>query len=455
MDYLTQNNFEMDMKHSLTQNSMSSPTQKDFNFMFQWLYRRIDPSYKFYRSIDQEVPPILKQLRYPFEKSITKSQISAVGGANWSTFVGVLHWMMQLAKMMDQFNYGTYDEASAEAGFDVQGERILFDFLTASYHDWLAMEDEEEDKADEILKPHVEHMARRFDESNSKYLEQVRMLEAEQKALQEQIADLSKFDEKIHQLDSQSKDYEDDRKKFETYNAKLQRNIEKYQGRAKPLDEEMERIEGELRTFEQQRIELQAMLDRQGIAMDDIDRMNAERERMQSGLDSTAQRLEDSKKKVADREMDAGNKLDSAERAVQDYNAIGYELSIIPKTATNAKGEDYELALRINAGPDFRSSRSKRSESPEQERLLADSSNGYRPQNLLNLDVKGRVKAGIVNLRKEVSERKNAAAEQDMNNRDLLDKIREAIEDKQQEVEGLGHKVRAAEEECEKTREVC
>ena len=41
-----------------------------------------------------------------------------------------------------------------------------------------------------------------------------------------------------------------------------------------------------------------------------------------------------------------------------------------------------------------------------------------------------------------------------MNNHDLLDKIKEAIDDKQAEVEGLGHRVRAAEEEFEKTREV-
>ena len=44
--------------------------------------------------------------------------------------------------------------------------------------------------------------------------------------------------------------------------------------------------------------------------------------------------------------------------------------------------------------------------------------------------------------------------EQDLKHHDLLDEIREAIDDKQAEVEGLGHKVRAAEEEFDKTREV-
>jgi kinetochore protein NDC80 len=71
LDYLAANNFEMEMKYSLKQDIVKSPTQKDFNMMFQWLYHRIDPSYRFQKNIDQEVPPILTQLRYPYHKSIT------------------------------------------------------------------------------------------------------------------------------------------------------------------------------------------------------------------------------------------------------------------------------------------------------------------------------------------------------------------------------------------------
>jgi kinetochore protein NDC80 len=47
LDYLAQHNFKMEMKHTLSQNIIKSPTQKDVNYMFQWLYHRIDPSYRF------------------------------------------------------------------------------------------------------------------------------------------------------------------------------------------------------------------------------------------------------------------------------------------------------------------------------------------------------------------------------------------------------------------------
>ncbi|KAG4217283.1 hypothetical protein PC116_g34236, partial [Phytophthora cactorum] len=170
----------MEMKHTLSHNIIKSPTQKDFNYMFQWLYHRIDPSYRFQKNIDQEVPPILKQLRYPYEKSITKSQISAVGGQNWSTFLGLLHWMMQLAHMLEGYSSNRYDEACIESGVDVISDHIVFDFLSSAYRDWLAMdEDAGDDDAEKVLAPHVEDMAAAFERSNSKYLSELEMLEAE------------------------------------------------------------------------------------------------------------------------------------------------------------------------------------------------------------------------------------------------------------------------------------
>ena len=116
---------------------MVSPTQKDFEAIFQWLYRRIDPAYRFMKNIDVEGPFVLKQLHYPYANSFSKSQWGAVGGQNWSTFLGMLHWIMQLAQMMDRYDTGEYDDACAEAGVDVSGDRIIFRFLSGAYRAWL------------------------------------------------------------------------------------------------------------------------------------------------------------------------------------------------------------------------------------------------------------------------------------------------------------------------------
>jgi len=455
MDYMSQNAFEQEMKHALTNKTMSSPTQKDFNFMFQWLYNRIDPGYRFMKSIDAEVPPILKQLRYPFEKSITKSQLSAVGGQNWSTFLGMLHWMMQLAKQMEQYAIGTYDDACVEAGFEVYQDRVRFEFMSDAYRTWMSMDDDQDGEMEVLLKPHVDSMVAKLDEANSKYIEQVKILEAEQRALQDQIDELEKRSNRAEKLDEQIEILEGDRVKFETYEDAITKKLVKNEARNQKLLEGVKEAKGQLQQVEQERAELQAAVDKQGIPMQEIDRMNSESERLKTGLEHASQRLAESRSKVTKNEGSASQKLELLERAVQEYNSTGYQIGIIPASAELADEKNFELHLNVNEAPNFRASRTRRSESPEPDRLLADPTTGYQPQHLLNLDIKGHVKNGILTLRKTVSERKNAAAEEDMKKKELLDQVKDAVEEKQQEVEGLSHRLRAAESEFEKTKDVC
>ncbi|KJZ74593.1 Putative kinetochore protein NDC80 [Hirsutella minnesotensis 3608] len=457
LEYMARNDFEAEMNHVLSPNVMKSPTQKDFNFMFQWLYHRIDPSHRFIKNIDQEVPPILKQLRYPFERSITKSQLAAVGGQNWSTFLGLLHWMMQLAQMLEGYAANKYNEACMDAGVDVSGDHIIFDFLSSAYRDWLSMDEETSDEdAERVLAPHVEAMAAAFEHSRSRFTSELDMLEAENARLLKEIEDLEKSTPDPAVLDNHFKIMEEDKIKFEEYNTLAIQRSEKYESRIEVLQEELDKLEQELKEADDERRGLQRSVDSQGISMQDIDRMTAERERLQKGIESAGQRLEDVKKKVAERESEASRKLDELERMVDKYNTLAYQIALIPSTAANAKGEEYELQLMVDDGPEFASSNPKSSSSTPSsaERLLVDATTGYQPGHILNLDLRGHIRNSCLSLRKEISERRSAAMDDMMKDHELLDGIKEAIEDKRSEVEALNHRVRAAEEEYEKTKEV-
>ncbi|KAL2015447.1 hypothetical protein VTK56DRAFT_5409 [Thermocarpiscus australiensis] len=456
VEYLAKHNFEMEMNHKLSDNFIKSPTQKDFNYMFQWLYHRIDPSYRFHKNIDQEVPPLLKQLRYPYERSITKSQIAAVGGQNWSTFLGLLHWMMQLAQMLERYSCNQYDDACLEAGVDVAGDNIIFDFLTNAYQDWLNMDDDAGDEdVEKTLAPHVQGMARAFERSNAKYMQELEILEGEHARLLKDIEDLEKSTPDPAVLDNHFKIMEEDKAKFEEYNTLAQQRSEKYESRIQVLQEELDKLQAELREAEDERRRLQKAVDDQGISMQDIDRMTAERERLQKSIESAGQRLADAKHKVAERELEASERLDELERMVDRYNTVAYQIGLIPSTAVNAKGKDYELQVTVNEGPNFTSSQLQGSHAVvESDRLLADPVTGYQPAHVLNLDLRAQVKNSFLALRKEISERRKAALDAMMEDHDLLDRAKEAIEDKRNEVEALEHRVRAAEEEYEKTKEV-
>ncbi|KAI9896579.1 hypothetical protein N3K66_008751 [Trichothecium roseum] len=452
LEFMGRNNFEMEMKHVLSANVMKSPTQKDFNYMFQWLYHRIDPSHRFQKNIDQEVPPILKQLRYPFERSITKSQIAAVGGQNWSTFLGLLHWMMQLAQMLEGYANTTYDYACLDAGVDVSGDRIIFDFLSVAYSDWILMDDDVGDEdVERVLAPHIEDMARKFDESNSKYTSELEMLEAENARLLAEIEDLEKSTPNPTMLDNHFKIMEEDKAKFVEYNDLAASRMEKSENRIKTLQEELDKLNEEVKVADEERRELQKAVDAQGISMQDIDRMTAERERLQKGNESSTQRLDDMKRRVADKEGEASRKLEELEHVVDRYNTLAYEVALIPSTAANANGGDYELRVTVNEDSGDYTATNLNVHSSE--RLLRDSTTGYQPGHVLNLDLRGKKRADFVGLRKEISDRRNAAKQDMMKDHELLDEIKDAIEDKNSEVDALNHRVRAAETEYEKTKE--
>ncbi|WPG99293.1 Putative kinetochore protein ndc80 [Acrodontium crateriforme] len=457
MDFLTQRNFEMDMKHSLTHKTMTSPTQRDFDSMFQFIYHFIDPSYRFRETSDKEVPPLLKQMRYPFEKNISKSQLSAVGGNNWSTFLGLLHWMMNLAKMMEAYSTGVYDDACIEAGFDVSADRITFQFLSDAYKEWLSIEDDDDDdeEAKRRIQPHVDAMAAKFQQANEANLEQVKQLESDAKELQDQLDELEKSAPRLAKLDETFKILEEDRVKFENYNSQMEAKVEKYLNRASVIQNEIRKCEQELRESEQERDELQRRVDDQGLAMQDIDRMNSERERLQKAAETTSVRLDETKERMLKKEAETSAKLDELEATVQRYNGMGYQAGIIPATAQNAYGFEHELHLNINEGPNFSNSQlgSSSANRMEADRLLADSQNGYQPYQILQQDLKLAKKA-LQDLRKEVSERRNTAMEEDMAKMDMLDKTKEALDDKYAEMDTLGHRMRAAQEEFEKTKEI-
>lgn len=439
------------MKHSLTQNTLKSPTQKDFNYIFQWLYKRIDPSYRFQKNIDTEVPPILKQLRYPYEKNITKSQIAAVGGTNWYTFLGVLHWMMQLAQMLDRYYQDQYDYACAEAGVDVTGDRIIFRFLSGAYHDWLqGGEDEDDEVAEQRLVPHVETMAAEFEKANEKYVQELQALEEENRLLRDQLEELEKNAPDIAKLDKHFKILEDDKKKFEDYNENVQGKIDKYENRIKFLEEELEKIDLELQTTEDDRINLQSSVDKRGITIQDIDRMSTERDRLQRSVEDTLVRLDETHAKVMEKESEANMKLEELEQVTKSYNSLAYQAGLIPSTTANAKGVEFELFLNINDQLGMSQSHAV----SEGDRLLADANTGYHPTNLINLDLRGVVRNHLISLRKEINERRKIALDEDMNRRDLLENIKEAMDEKKSEVEALEHRRRAAEEEFEKTKEI-
>ncbi|KAK5955180.1 kinetochore-associated Ndc80 complex subunit ndc80 [Knufia fluminis] len=449
-DYLSQNGFEVDMKHTLRPTSTTAPTQMDFNNIFQWLYRRIDPSYKFQKNIDTELPQLMKQLRYPYGTDISKSHIYPITPQHWPKFLLMFHWIMQLATMLDNFTRGAYDDACVEAGVDISGDRIVFHFLFSAYQQWLQVgPDEDDDAADAALLPHKQLMNEEFSAINARYEGELKALEEENEKLKAQIEEIERGQPDVAKLDKHFKILEDDKKKFEDYNSNVQAKIEKYQSRMKILEGEISKTEADLEQVESERRSLQQSVDEQGLNIQDIDRMNTERERLTKAHDDAITTLEETNKAVLEKEIEASRRLEDLEAIAKRYNMLGYQTSLIPTTASNAKGQDFELVLQLtDTTNNFSSSthrRSRRSPDNEQsDRLLAGPLTGYQPQSLLPAhmtDLRGTTRTTLLTLRKSITERRRLATDHALSDRDLIDSVSEILQEKNAEIDNLNYKL--------------
>ena len=85
---------------TITMKTLQSPTSKDFQSVFRWLFEILDPCYvlcKGNKKFDDEIIPTLKYHRYPAADQINIKWMQAVGSMHaWPSMLAVLHWMTLL-----------------------------------------------------------------------------------------------------------------------------------------------------------------------------------------------------------------------------------------------------------------------------------------------------------------------------------------------------------------------
>ncbi len=81
----------------ISQKILTAPSTKDFQNIFKFLYAQLDPTFEFGKKFEDEVPGLLKGIRYPYAGDISKSSLLAVGSIHaWPFLLAMLNWMVEL-----------------------------------------------------------------------------------------------------------------------------------------------------------------------------------------------------------------------------------------------------------------------------------------------------------------------------------------------------------------------
>lgn len=398
-DYLSTNKFEIEMKQPLTPKTLKTPTQKEFVLMFQWLYKRLDPGYRFTKSIEHEVYFLLKTIKYPYLESINKSQIAAVGGQNWPVFMGMLYWLVQLNMTLEIFENKQYE--GVEETEDMVLDQIFTRYVCKSYNAFLANEDDYSEYKTE--------MQQEFDKHTEGVQNEIHGLEQENEQRKTHVQELSKDVDHLSSLQKKGEVLESDLEKFKAYIDKMESQKTKWTSMLEKIGDELSAAEKELSGLEEEKQNLQTQISSQGLTPADIDRMNAEREKLGKALESVSTRLEDVSNTEHDKELTAQKALESLEQSLQQYSSALYRVGLA--------SVDFEIHL---------------------DNPLSNSNLGQRPDALLEgKDLKHEIRPAIQNHRQEISKRVHKAQDEAIKLQEYLDILSESISEKKDQVETL------------------
>lgn len=399
--YLVEHNFEIEMKHPLTPKTLKTPTQKDFVMLFQWLFRRMDPGYKFTKSIDHEVYSLLRIISYPYLESINKSQIAAVGGQNWPVFLGMLYWMVELIQTLETYEWNYEQEDRPD---EAMLSLILDRYASRAYRAYLGNEHDYSEYKNEVSKEITE-----FCDSLRSSIDDAHV---EISGLEKRLDELGKESEGYEALVRKSEALESDLIKFKAYIDAMESRKAKWVTMLEKLRDELAKSQQELHDVETMREALQNQIEEQGVSPQEIDSMNAERENLAKSLDQVSSRHEEQLRAGKDQELQVQRLYEAMEASLQKYTSLLYRTGLSSST-------DIDLSISILPP-------------------LTEENLGLKPEALLrNKNLRHHIRSPVTQLRDATGQRFHQLEDECFRLQEENDAVTESLASKREYIESL------------------
>ncbi|XP_005517289.1 PREDICTED: kinetochore protein NDC80 homolog [Pseudopodoces humilis] len=394
--------------HNVSMKSLQSPSVKDFLKIFTFIYRFLCPSYELPDSkFEEEIPKVFKDLGYPF--ALSKSSMYTVGAPHtWPQIVAALVWLIDCVKLYNAIreNPPSFDDAQnwgGEVDDGIVHHKLFMDYCVKCYDLFMQGRDTFEELDAEV-------QSKLKDLFN---IDQVKMesLAAENKRLQEEIARLEKEKESEPDrrvtLRNVKSSLQGDVQKYQAYLASLESHIAILDKKLESVNDEVETAEMEVEAMKQENARLRHVLDNQKYSAADIERLNHERNELQQTINKLTKELEAEEHLLWNEEIKYARNKEGIEMQLAEYHKLARKLKLIPVSAENSKGHDFEIQFNPEAGPDC---------------LVR-----YRTQ----------IKAPLMEIMNETEEEICKATQRKMTLEDTLDQVNVMLEEKKRNVKML------------------
>ncbi|XP_070798460.1 kinetochore protein NDC80 homolog [Pituophis catenifer annectens] len=330
---------------------LQTPSVKDFVKIFSFIYEQFCPSCDLLGSkFEEEIPRIFKELGYPFP--LSKSSMYTVGAPHtWPQIVAALVWLIDCYKLFTYMKEKpqSFDEEQVFGDTEdgILHNKLFLDYCIKCYDHFMKSRDNFEEfdaeidsKLKDLFQVQEKHLA---------------VLEEEEKRLKEEIAKREKEREsepdRLEQLRSLKSSLQADGKQYEAYMASLESLSSSLSQKAKSITEEKEAAAIEIEALKQENSRLVVICDNQKYSTADIEKLNSEIEELKQSVNKLTKELEVEQRQLWNEELKYARGKEAIEADLTEYHKLARKLKLIPTSAENSDGLDFEIKFNPDAGP--------------------------------------------------------------------------------------------------------
>ncbi|XP_068594766.1 kinetochore protein NDC80 homolog, partial [Brachionichthys hirsutus] len=327
---------------TLSTKTLQSPSTKEFVKMFEFIYRQLDPSFEMPNSkVEEEVPAILKALRYPFV--LSKCSMYSVGAPHtWPQALGALVWLIDnvkikwsLSKQELLFSDFCEDGDNMEDGAGYN--KLFLDYTAETYSKFMRGGDTYDYEDDTF----ITKLKKFYDVDESS----LSVMEEKHRILSEQLERLEKESQTDRLMTKRMErmKLQTDLKQLQNYRSSLESFKTNLENKDSELNNELENAASHLDALKHERNELQQQLQNQKFTPADVERINREKRELEQTISGLTKSLEDAEQHKWNEEIALAKVKEKAELKVSEYNKLARKLKLIPMSAENACGRDFEI----------------------------------------------------------------------------------------------------------------
>lgn len=333
---------------SITVKALQSPSTKEFLKIYEFIYNFLEPSFQMPTAkVEEEIPRMLKDLGYPF--ALSKSSMYSIGAPHtWPLALGALIWLMDAVKLFggqreQDLLFSDFSDELCDLEDRTEYNKLIMEYCSDTYNKFMQGADTFDDEDDDFLYKLKklynvdEALLHSQQEKHSMLMEHVERLERESQT--DRL--VGKRTEKLR--------LQTDLQKLQNYRCTLEAHKTGLENKSAGLTEELEAVEMQLEGLKQERTRLQHILENQKFTPADIERINRERNELQQTIYGLSQSLEEGEQLVWNEEVNLSKTKEKAELKVAEYNKLGRKLKLIPLSAENACGHDFEIRADYSA----------------------------------------------------------------------------------------------------------